>query len=84
MSHDEQTAAWNYDEPQEAQGYFLVAWRRGDRVVVSELWFNRDAKPKWWSTRGYLGERSSGLRGAILAADVVAWMPLPDPPEVAS
>lgn len=28
------SAAWNYGEPQEEEGYFLVAWRRGDRAVV--------------------------------------------------
>lgn len=60
-------------------GYYLAAWQRGDRVVVSELWYNPDARPKWWLTRGYIGERSRGMDGAV-NYEVVGWMPMPEPP----
>lgn len=71
---------WIAGEPHEA-GYYLATTvtERGHRGV-SELWFNPTGGGgrKWWRTRGYLGERSSGMDGAI-TDKVVAWMPMPKP-----
>lgn len=70
-------APWREGRPS-GHGYYLAAWRRGDGYAVSELWFNPDSTGSgWWSSRGYLGDRlweSESL-------PVVAWMPMPAPPE---
>lgn len=70
---------WSKGDPPK-HGYYLAAWKRAGELTVSELWFNPDASPKWWPTRGYLREKSAGLSNAI--KEVAAWAPLPDPPEV--
>jgi hypothetical protein len=63
-------------------GYYLVAWKRGDnRLTVSELWFNPDAIRKWWFTRAYGGDPQRRGMDNTINAEVVAWMPIPDPPE---
>jgi hypothetical protein len=69
---------WQADVPSK-HGYYLAAWRRGNSLTVSELWFNPDAKPPWWFTRGYTGVSPGGGGGAV-RSEVVAWMPMPDPP----
>lgn len=60
---------WRTDPPPE-DGYYLGAWKRGGRWVVSELWFNTSTG--WWASRGYLHDRAAGE-----AVRVVAWMPMP-------
>jgi hypothetical protein len=62
-------------------GYYLAAWKRAGRLTVSELWFNPEAIRPWWFTRAYGGERI-GLDNALaLNLEVVAWMPMPNPPD---
>lgn len=73
---------WQTGEPKENHGYFLATWLRGIENVptVSEAWFNRPGRGvgEWWFNRGYTGERSRGISGAI-PGKVVAWMPMPEP-----
>lgn len=83
---------WRQDTP-EKSGYYLIAWYGGKVVgagegnkrylVVTEVWFNPDARPSvWWLTRGYTGEpRSYTGNGHVPADQVVAWMPMPEPPD---
>lgn len=71
---------WNTGDPPK-HGYYLGAWRRANILIVSELWFNPDASPKWWTSRRYIGEPLS-LRGDAIRQGVVAWMEIPAPPEV--
>jgi hypothetical protein len=69
---------WKVGDPP-VHGYYLAAWRRGgDILAVSELWFNPDAHRSWWFSRGYAGQSN----GEAVRAEVVAWMSMPDPPEV--
>lgn len=57
------------------QGFYLGAWKRGKKWIVSELWYNPSSiGTGWWASRGYLGQMT-GLNEPI---DVVAWMPLPE------
>jgi hypothetical protein len=78
---------WQTGDPPES-GYYLAAWPGGvtldpygRHLVVSELWFNPDAYPKWWSTRGYVRDtRDRNPTAGAMKADIVAWMPMPDPP----
>lgn len=66
-------SGWRTGPPPD-HGYYLGAWRHGDRWVVSELWFNPDSTgSKWWPTRRYLGERDKTHQ----TVPVVAWMPVP-------
>ena len=65
---------WSTGKPP-GHGYYLGAWKRGDRYAVSELWFNPDSHGTgWWATRGYLSEREWHA-GTI---PVEAWMPMPE------
>lgn len=72
---------WIEGEP-EKSGYYLVAWKKANnQIVVSELWFNPDAIFHWWFTRGYIGQFvHNGIKDA-LRKEIVAWMPMPDPPK---
>jgi hypothetical protein len=70
---------WNREDPPK-HGYYLAAWAAGGSVMVSELWFNPTASPKWWTSRRYIGEPLS-LRGDAIKQGVIAWMPMPPPPE---
>lgn len=76
---------WITDKPPDNNGYYLGAWKTNNpymyEIIVSELWFNPDANPKWWFSRGYTGQpRNGGNRDAV-AGIVLAWMPMPDPPK---
>lgn len=74
-------SAWQKGEPNK-DGYYLVAWRAGPtQIIVSEVWFNPDAIYHWWFNRGYNGQARLGGLNDALRQEVVAWMPLPDPPE---
>jgi hypothetical protein len=71
---------WQKGVP-EKHGYYLVAWRSSlTEVIVSELWYNPDAIYPWWFTRGYSGEPTRGGVSGVLHREVIAWMPMPDPP----
>lgn len=68
-------AEWRTDKPSK-HGYYLGAWLRGERWIVSELWFNPDSvSTGWWASRGYL---EPGLSHHSISVDVVAWMPVPE------
>ena len=82
MTSETLAAFWCKGEP-DKPGYYLVAWRHANttQIMVSELWYNPDALYRWWFSRGYTGETPlGGIRGA-LTTDIVAWMPMPDPPK---
>ncbi len=65
---------WQTGKPPD-HGYYLGAWLRDGRWVVSELWFNPDSIGSgWWPTRGYLDERELSHQ----TIDVVAWMAMPE------
>jgi len=71
---------WRTGRP-DGHGYYLGAWRSGDRWIVSELWFNPDSTGSgWWSSRGYLV--AYGTDRAVFTVPVVAWAPMPvyEPP----
>ena len=63
--------AWHTEPPTEC-GYYLVTWRSGDRLTVSEAWRNiPDIKHKpregaWWFARGYLASREKSESVAAL------------------
>jgi hypothetical protein len=64
---------WRTGRPP-TRGYYLAAWRCGDRWRVSELWFSPDSIGSgWWASRGYLGERTTVSE----TLPVEAWMPMP-------
>jgi hypothetical protein len=68
------TGGWQPGRPP-VPGYYLGAWKRGGRWVVSELWFNQDsAGSGWWSSRGYL----EGTGRTAVQVEVKAWMPVPE------
>jgi len=72
---------WKTGNPPKS-GYYLIAWVNPSltrHISVSEAWFNPDAVKPWWWSRGYTGERSRGMEAAI-NHEIVAWMPMPDPP----
>lgn len=84
---------WRTGLPTSNGGYYLVAWRRcadptpeqakhphPTPVVVSELWFNPDANPKWWWSRGYAPVRQPRWPDSAMNHEVIAWMPMPEPP----
>lgn len=75
---------WTTGEPPK-HGFYLGAWRSNNplmhEIIVSELWFNPDATPKWWFTRGYTGQSRSSSPNDSVKGEVISWMPMPDPPK---
>lgn len=72
---------WQKGEPPK-HGYYLAAWRSGTLTIVSELWFNPDASPKWWTSRGYIDGYKSGYPlDYAMRHEVISWRPIPDPPK---
>jgi hypothetical protein len=74
---------WQTGKPPQ-HGYYLATIQRPDgHRLVSELWFNPNAKvPQggyWWASRGYIDHacRTGAIDRSI--AGVIAWMPKPAP-----
>ena len=61
----------------EKPGYCLAVWEHVGRRIVSELWFNPDAAPKWWNNRGYLTEPRPAIP---FNHTVICHRPMPEPP----
>jgi hypothetical protein len=72
---DESEPVWRTDNPPD-HGYYLGAWKRHGRWVVSELWFNPSSSmTRWWTRRGYLSEDYAEIGPE--SVEVKAWMPVP-------
>lgn len=72
---------WQKGAPDKS-GYYLVAWkRRNNHVIVSELWYNPDAIYSWWFIRTYANQKRLGGLNDAMREEVIAWMPMPDPPK---
>lgn len=73
---------WISGEPKEA-GWYMFAVRTNDKkefYYILQMWFNKDARPKYWVGGGYVSDKSVPASNHF-QDNVKFHKPLPQPPK---